>query len=33
MDINGIIKGIFLLILSITGNFTGEILGCRSQKL
>lgn len=30
---NNIIKGIFLLILAISGNFIAETLGCKSQKL
>ena len=30
---HGIIKGIFLLILAISGNFVAEVLGCKTQKL
>ena len=30
---DSIIKGIFLLILAISGNFIGETLGCKTQKL
>ena len=33
MDIEGLIKGIFLLILAVSGNFVAETLGCKSQKL
>ena len=32
-DNNALIKGIFLLILSVMGNFIAETLGCRTQKL
>jgi len=32
LDIN-IIKGVFLLILALFGNFIAETLGCQSQKL
>ncbi len=27
------IKGIFLLILGVSGNFVAETLGCKTQKL
>tara|TARA_Y100000992_G_C21234919_1_gene477494 strand:- start:702 stop:1220 length:519 start_codon:yes stop_codon:yes gene_type:complete len=30
---DSIIKGIFLLILAISGNFIGETLGCKTQKM
>lgn len=30
---DAIIKGIFLLILAISGNFIAETLGCKTQKL
>ena len=30
---HGIIKGIFLLILAISGNFVAEVLGCKTQQL
>ena len=30
---HGIVKGIFLLILAISGNFVAEVLGCKTQKL
>lgn len=30
---NNIIKGIFLLILAVSGNFVAETLGCKTQKL
>lgn len=30
---DSIIKGIFLLILAISGNFIAETLGCKTQKL
>tara|TARA_B100001758_G_C18339614_1_gene573589 strand:+ start:370 stop:906 length:537 start_codon:yes stop_codon:yes gene_type:complete len=30
---DAIIKGVFLLILSVMGNFIAETLGCRTQKL
>ena len=30
---HGLIKGIFLLILAISGNFVAEVLGCKTQKL
>tara|TARA_Y100000748_G_C15324430_1_gene421415 strand:- start:19 stop:531 length:513 start_codon:yes stop_codon:yes gene_type:complete len=33
MDIDDEIKGLFLLVLAITGNFIGETLGCKTQKL
>lgn len=33
MNIDDEIKGLFLLVLAITGNFIGETLGCKSQKL
>ena len=33
MDLNDIIRGIFLVILVICGNFTGQLLGCQTQKL
>lgn len=31
--VKNITKGIFLLILAVSGGFISEILGCRSQKL
>lgn len=30
---NDIIKGIFLLVLAVAGNFVAETLGCKTQKL
>ena len=33
MNIDDEIKGLFLLVLAITGNFIGETLGCKTQKL
>ena len=30
---NSIIKGIFLLILAVSGNFVAEVLGCKTQRL
>ena len=30
---NNIIKGVFLLILAVSGNFVAETLGCKTQKL
>tara|TARA_B100000073_G_C23531927_1_gene492338 strand:- start:187 stop:714 length:528 start_codon:yes stop_codon:yes gene_type:complete len=35
LDINldDIIKGVFLVILAICGNFTAQLLGCQTQKL
>ena len=30
---NELVKGIFLLILAISGNFVAETLGCKTQKL
>tara|TARA_B100000902_G_scaffold385930_1_gene427910 strand:+ start:1121 stop:1639 length:519 start_codon:yes stop_codon:yes gene_type:complete len=32
-DIDNTIKGLFLLILAVAGNFVGETLGCKTQKL
>lgn len=32
-NISGIIKGVFLLILAVSGNFVAETLGCKTQKL
>ena len=31
--INNMIKGIFLLILAVSGNFVAETLGCKTQKI
>ena len=31
--LESIIKGIFLLILAVAGNFVAETLGCKTQKL
>jgi hypothetical protein len=33
INIDDEIKGLFLLILAISGNFIGETLGCKTQKL
>lgn len=33
MDKEGLIKGIFLLVLGVSGNFVAETLGCQSQKI
>lgn len=33
IDTDSIIKGIFLLILAVSGNFVAETLGCKTQKL
>jgi len=33
MNLDDEIKGLFLLVLAITGNFIGETLGCKTQKL
>ena len=33
IDLNDTVKGVFLLILAISGNFVAETLGCKSQKL
>ena len=33
MEIQSVIKGIFLLILGVSGNFVAETLGCKTQKL
>jgi len=30
---NDVIKGIFLLVLAVAGNFVAETLGCKTQKL
>ena len=30
---SSIIKGVFLLILAVSGNFVAETLGCKTQKL
>ena len=30
---NEILKGVFLLVLALAGNFTAETLGCKTQKL
>lgn len=32
-SINDVIKGIYLLVLAISGNFIAETLGCKTQKL
>ena len=32
-NVDNIIKGIFLLILALCGNFIAEILGCKTQQL
>lgn len=31
--VNNMIKGIFLLILAVSGNFVAETLGCKTQKI
>lgn len=33
MEVDNLIKGIFLLILGVSGNFVAETLGCKTQKL
>lgn len=33
LDLNEILKGVFLLVLAIAGNFVAETLGCKTQKL
>lgn len=33
MNVNNLIKGIFLLVLGVSGNFVAETLGCKTQKL
>ena len=33
INIDEMIKGVFLLILAISANFVGNILGCQTQKL
>lgn len=33
MDSNPLSKGIFLLVLAVSGNFVAETLGCKTQKL
>jgi len=32
-DMDGAIKGIFLLILAVSGNFVAETMGCKTQQL
>ena len=32
-SIDEVIKGVFLLILAISGNFVAEMLGCKTQKI
>lgn len=32
-DADNTIKGLFLLILAVAGNFVAETLGCKTQKL
>jgi len=33
IDSHEILKGVFLLVLAMAGNFTAETLGCKTQKL
>ena len=33
VKLNDMLKGIFLLILAVSGNFVAETLGCKTQKL
>lgn len=33
VNMDDVIKGIFLLILAVAGNFVAETLGCKTQKL
>lgn len=32
-NIDDIVKGVFLLVLAVSGNFVAETLGCKTQKL
>tara|TARA_B100000035_G_scaffold275930_1_gene253245 strand:+ start:1277 stop:1801 length:525 start_codon:yes stop_codon:yes gene_type:complete len=33
INLNDTVKGVFLLVLAVAGNFIAETLGCKSQKL